>query len=299
MHIELRTFFSALFSLITCYTYSQVDTTIIPIEKDAWIWSFPQGRDINFGKENEDNGGIHNVFRAETWQWQQGTFDTIRTAFYVNIPDSIENYSLNTGYLVFHPFQNPNFQPIQGDMNVIFHPIISSWNEDEITWSNMPTYDETFSRKLRVVEHDGKYYVEVYELIYYERNHDVNGWLMRLADESGNNNVLSFASSEHNQDSLKPYLLIYTDSPTSPRGIEFAKPPPPIPNPVNNKFKMDNTYVGADYVFVEDSSNMYIEVPYTISKREVVIDTESLPKGIYDMVICKSDVCHVNQFEIK
>ena len=299
MCIELRTFFSSLFGLITCFLYGQVDTTIIPIEKDAWIWSFPQGSEINFGKENEQNAGLHNVIRAETWQWQQGTFDTIRSALYLDLPDSLENYSLNTGYIVFHSFSNPNFQPNQGEMDVVFHPITSSWKEDEITWNNMPAIDEKFSRKLKVVEHEGKYFIEIYELIHYERKHEINGWLMRLADESANYNVLSFASSEHNQDSLRPYLLIYTDSPTSPAGIEFAKTPPPIPNPVNNKFKMDNTHLFADHAYVRDVNRNYIKVPYTISSNEVIIDTKSLPKGIYSMLICKSDVCHAKLFEIK
>ncbi len=299
MSVALKTLVSFLLGSITYSAYCQVDTTILSIDKDAWMWSFPQGRNINFGEENESNNGLHNVIRAETWQWQQGVFDTIRTAFFVDIPDSIENYSLNTGYLVLHAFQNPNFQANQGDMFVTFHPITSEWHEDEITWNNMPTFDETYSKKHRIIEHEGKFYIEIYELIYYERKHDVFGWLMRLTDESGKYNVLSFASSEHSQDSLKPYLLIYTDSPSSPAGIEFAKPPPPIPTPVNNQFKMDNRNFRVDRAYVRDANNIYIEVPYTVSEQEVVIDTKSLPKGIYEMFICHSDVCYVNRFEIK
>jgi hypothetical protein len=299
MSFTIRTFLGFLFVSIVFSANCQVDTTILPIGKDAWIWSFPSGRDINFGEENSSNGGLHNVIRAETWQWQQGRVDTIRSAIYVDIPDSLENYSLNTGYLVFHAFQNPNFQPNQGNSSVVFHPITSEWHEDKITWNNMPAYDETYSRKHRVIEHEGKFYIEIYDLIYYERKNEVFGWIMMLQDESGNSNVLSFASSELSEDSLKPYLLIYTDSPSSPTGIEFAKPPPPIPTPVNNQFKMDNTHLRADRAYVKDANNNYIEVPYTVSKQEVVIDTESLPKGIYDMFICLSDVCYVNKFEIK
>ncbi|WP_421751590.1 DNRLRE domain-containing protein [Croceimicrobium sp.] len=191
-------------------------------DKDAWIWSMPAARNINFGKPNAQNSGLHNVLRAESWQWQANRDDTIR--FLIHFPiDTIPVQDIDSAFLYLNFYANPNFTKQVGRNAFRIHFITEAWQETQVTWANQPAFDNLLYVEGATSQNDTQSYrLDITQLLKSPNQQQATGFLIKLSTEipfAG----LSFASREHSQPSLHPKLVVHGPSGIGIKEINESK----------------------------------------------------------------------------
>ena len=248
----------------------------IPLQKDAWIWSMPNVRNINFGVANAQNQGLNNVIRAEAWQWQTNRDDTIRSLIYFDI-DSLDLNKVDSAFLRLKFFSNPNFTRQSGANAFRLHPINEAWTESTVTWNNQPAYVDSFSISAAASLSDTQSYrIRIDSLLTYMKQHNSQGIMLRLVDESPFKSI-SFSSREHSNPSLHPYLLIYSQSSLSLDEEPF--PEPQFSNPFFNELQIEWSGEAGEQLQVFDSAGkLRYEGPLD---NTLQIETADWPMGYY------------------
>lgn len=204
-------------------------------DSDAWIWSLPAAQNINFGKPNAQNSGLHNVLRAESWQWQGTRNDTIR--FLIHFPaDTIPAQDIDSAFLYLKFYANPNFTQQVGQNAFRIHPITEAWQETQVTWANQPAIDDQIFVEGATSQSDTQSYrLDVTQLLKSANQQQATGFMVKLRTETPFAGV-SFASREHNQSALHPRLVVHRPSGIGLKdktgtAIKFN-------NPINDKLQL-------------------------------------------------------------
>jgi hypothetical protein len=275
--------------MISSFVIAQQTDVLQPngaMGKDAWIWSFPNGANVNFGEANAQNGGLHNVIRAETWQWQQGRFDTIRGLIHfdlshINSASQIVSASLNLYY-----FRNPNFTQQVGENAAVIESINQNWNETQVTWNNQPTTDTNKRVFLAKSTSLTQNYlnIDVTELVRQQLQNNLQGWMIKMQTETGFNG-LTFASSDNTDETLRPKLSITYMPANSVRSFVSQQAVKIFPNPASSSItiqhlasytinKIELKDIAGKTVLAENNINQNTTNSYTLT-------TTDLAKGVY------------------
>lgn len=178
--------------------------------KDAWIWSFENARDVNFGVRTDVNGGLNNVIRAEVWEWTDRA-DTIRALLAFDLSEIPAGASITNARLSLSFFANPQFTPQTGDNNLAIRRITSEWDEALVTWNNQPTTTEEKQVVLPPSNSTSQDYpdIDVTELVRaMVENPGKNFGFMLAMQKEVVFKGLTFASSDHTNPALHPKLEI-------------------------------------------------------------------------------------------
>ncbi len=278
---------------ITCFvTNGQTDSISIVLSdntgKDAWVWSWANARSVNFGEPNAQNSGLHNVTRAETWQWTAGTWDTIRSLMYFQLPEFISPANLTAAYLELDFFKNPNFQSHTGANQAMLVPIDSPWDEATVNWNTQPTTSATPSVLLSASHASNQNYrIDVTTLVNHQMATNTNGWALKLTDENGGYSALTFGSSETQDVEKRPRLILHYEatnaSPKYERGVIKLGP-----NPVQHILTV--TYPNQEqrtHVLIDLQGNIMKHVVANQSQLE--LNLSGVPTGFYLLHIQSGD----------
>jgi len=260
--------------------------------KDAWVWSWANARNVNFGEANAQNSGLHNVTRAETWQWTAGTWDTIRSLLYFQLPDFISPANLTAAYLELDFFKNPNFQSHTGTNQTLLVPIQSQWSEATVNWNTQPSTSATPSAILPASQASNQNYrIDVTTLVNHQIANNTHGWELKLADESGSFSALTFGSSETQNIEKRPRLILHYEeanaSPQHERGaIKIG--PNPVKDVLSVSFPNEQSRT---YVLFDFKGNI---MKYAVTNQsQVEISLNHLPGGFYLLHFQTGDSTHV------
>lgn len=180
--------------------------------KDAWVWSFEPAREVNFGEKSDNNYGLSNVIRAEVWKWGgKKEPDTIRGFLEFDLSDISQKTSVFEAKLSLYFYANEGFTPQLGDNELVIQRVATPWDETEINWNNQPKGIEHNQIILPASVNTEQNYIDidvrnlVQEMVYFPENN--YGFLLKLKNEVEFNG-LTFASSEHENEQLRPKLYI-------------------------------------------------------------------------------------------
>ena len=180
--------------------------------KDAWVWSFDPAREVNFGEKSESNYGLSNVLRAEVWKWGgKEVPDTIRGFLEFDLSEISKKTSVFEAKLSLYYYSNEGFTPQLGNNELIIQRVAKEWNETDINWVNQPDGIERNQIILPASVNTEQNYIDidvrnlVQEMVYFPENN--YGFLLKLKNEIEFNG-LTFASSEHENEKLRPKLYI-------------------------------------------------------------------------------------------
>lgn len=195
--------------------YSQEILTLKPGPKegkDAWIWSFPKAQNYNWGVPREGNHGLDNVFRAESWIWfESERTDTIRGLIQFDLSALPENAIIDSAKLNLFFSSNPGFTKQEGENLCYVEQIVEKWNEAEVTWINQPA-TTTEARLLlpKSTSDTSDYSIDATNFVryFYENPNDNNGLMFKMKEEKEYRG-LTFASSDHEEEALRPELKIF------------------------------------------------------------------------------------------
>ncbi len=209
----MKTIIVLIFLSIVCYSQEVMALKPGPDEgKDAWIWSFPKAQNYNWGVPREGNHGLDNVFRAESWIWfESERTDTIRGLIQFDLSTLPENAVIDSAKLNLFFFSNPGFTKQEGENFCYVERIVEKWNEAKVSWVNQPA-TTTEARLLLPKSHSdtSDYSIDITDFVrFFYKNPDANNGLMFKMKEESEYRGLTFASSDHENESLRPELIIY------------------------------------------------------------------------------------------
>lgn len=180
--------------------------------KDAWFWSFPKFKEFNWGVAREGNYGLHNVIRAESWEWfNSGRTDTIRSAIKFDLSGLPAELEIDSVRLNLFFYSNEGYTKQEGENYCVIERITERWDEDKINWINQPTTIEESRILLLPSQNDSaNYSIDVSHFIkYFIENSDSNFGMMFKMQNEIEYRGLTFASSDHTNKALHPELVIY------------------------------------------------------------------------------------------
>lgn len=180
--------------------------------KDAWFWSYPQYRDDNWGVPRPGNFGTHNVFRAEAWIWfNSGRTDTLRGTIEFDLSQLPEGAILDSAKLNLFYYSNPGYTKQEGENACYIERVIQPWEESVVTWNNQPATTEVDRIMLPPSESaTSDYSIDVTNFTqFFIENPDSNFGLMFKMVEEMEYRGLTFASSDHKDETLWPELVLY------------------------------------------------------------------------------------------
>lgn len=244
-------------------------------DSDAWIWSLPAARNLNFGKPNSQNGNLHNVLRAESWQWAAGRNDTIR--FLIHFPvDTINPQEIDSAFLNLKFFANANFTQQVGQNAFYLHPIVDAWQETQVTWANQPAFnDQVFMEGTTSQSDTQSYRLNITSFLKTALQQQATGFMVKLRTEvpfAG----LSFASREHQQSGLHPKLIVYRQS-----GLaldEASETNLEINNPFSNELSIKTNDKNAEFQIIDSKGCIVFS---GCLMENLIVDTSTWPKGLY------------------
>ena len=274
---------SILFIALFAYQLCAQDTLVVggPDNRirDAWIWSYTPAVDRNFGVYDAAVPNMHQVIRAEVWQWEMGRDDSIRGLLQFDLADLKAQQVLRAELNLWH-YSNPGFTKQVGANALDMHLITESWAEDKVTWNNQPAFDSEALVSLPRSSSNTQDYVQldVTDLIKAYLTEDAHGLMLKLNDEK-HFAGLSFASSEHTDASLRPTLRIIVDRES---GVETAGNAPlgVFPNPCQNLLHISvNPAQFERLALLDMQGNRVMEVSTTSAQIQLAVG--DLPSGMY------------------
>lgn len=211
----MKTLFALLPLFFSIISLAQ-DTLLISAKNDgihdAWIWSWPAVADANFGEYNSAAPDFHKVIRAESWQWTAGRDDTIRGLMKFDLGNLKADDILKAELNLWH-YSNPRFTKQVGENALDLVLITEDWKEDEVTWNNQPAFAGSIPTSFAKSTSDTQNYIglDVTGLLIAHQSVDAKGIMLKLQREKPFAG-LSFASTEHPDESLRPTLLVVVKS---------------------------------------------------------------------------------------
>jgi len=269
-------------SIVLCFIFislnlAQAQILSFPAVKDAWLWSHPSARAINFRVANSQNQGLNNVTRVESWQWIQNRNDTIRSLIDFDI-DSLKPYanSISKATLVLRFFANVNFTQQVGNNAFEVYVANETWQEATVNWLNKPRYDASVMAQAPQSQSDTQsYFIDVTSLITHYLNTNGEGLYLKLQNEMPFNG-LTFASREHSNVALRPVLRVEMGGTI---GLEKTYSKIKFNNPITDQLKIETGNNTAQKLQLIDSSGKTI-IEDSIQQSKS-FNTSALPRGIY------------------
>lgn len=208
----MKTFFSILLFLVASFTSKAQDTLVVSAQnngiRDAWIWSWPAVVNSNFGEYNSAAPDFHKVIRSESWQWTAGRNDTIRGLMQFDLGNLKAEDILKAELNLWH-YSNPRFTKQVGENAMDMHLITEDWDESQVTWNNQPAWqkDQPTSFPKSTSETQDYTKLDVTDLLKAHQKANAHGLMLKLKNETPFAG-LSFASTEHPDENLRPTLLL-------------------------------------------------------------------------------------------
>lgn len=273
------------FLSLFCALAMQAQTIQFPATKDAWVWSHPTFGQINFGTANSQNSGLHNVIRAESWQWIAGRDDTIRGLIDFDL-DSLmgQSASIQKATLVLKYFANTNFTKQVGQNAFELFVVTENWNESTVNWPNKPNYDPSVSVAAAKSATDTQSYsLDVTTLVQHFLTNQGEGFYMKLQNEQPFSGV-TFASREHSMAALHPKLIIELSGAVGLRehATNFK-----FNNPFGEQLRLE-TQDEKPYRLLLISTSGKVILDETVKGTET-FDTRHLPKGMYVLKVDEAE----------
>lgn len=255
--------------------------------KDAWIWSFENARDVNFGVRSDINGGLNNVIRAEVWEWADRA-DTIRALLAFNLSELPADAHIISAKLSLSFFANPQFTPQTGDNRMSIRRITSGWDEALVTWNNQPSTTEEQQVILPPSSSTSQDYpdIDVTELVRMMAGEPEKNFGLMLAME---NEVvfkgLTFASSDHADATKHPKLEIRYETVSDVRATEDDKAQSSVQIRVDrsgNHLLIDNAAGGPDQLEMKIADLAGNQVLHSSRLQgPLTVNLEDLDDGLY------------------
>ena len=270
-------------SFIPLFNFGQ-DTTMFKGElqtRDAWIWSAPNFKTLNFGESSTQNQGLNNVIRSEAWDWV-GRDDTIRGLVRFDFT-GFGNPVILEARMNLYYFSNPNFTQQVGQNQLLIRRITQNWVEDQVNWANQPATTNQNEVELPAAATATQDYlnIDVTDLIKDMVAHGNEGFMLQMKTESPFRG-LTFASSEHVNSQLHPELVLITESST---GIDPRATPTlnvrTFPNPSSGDFTLV-TSVPLHSLALVDALGREEVLPFQPQATEQQIHLDTKPSaGVY------------------
>jgi hypothetical protein len=178
---------------------------------DAWFWSFPKFKEYNWGVAREGNYGLHNVIRAEAWEWfNSGRTDTIRSAIKFDLSNLPAYIIIDSARLNLFYYSNEGHTKQEGQNHCVVERITEKWDEYKINWVNQPGTIGEDRILISPSENDSaNYSIDVTHFIkFFKEYPDSNFGLMFKMHIETKLRGLTFASSDHVDEILHPELII-------------------------------------------------------------------------------------------
>lgn len=290
--------------LVCASTYAQNTISLQPGAtngKDAWVWSYQPADNVNFGTANSSNGGLHNVVRAESWEWDTGVADTIRGLIEFDLSGIPANATIIDAKLSLYFFSNLNFTQQVGDNVMVIERIISNWSESAVTWNNQPqttTANQILLPRSTSATQD---YLDMdVTLLVSDMLQNANnsfGFMLKMQNETPFRG-LSFASSDHTDATKHPKLEITY---TVPVGTEEDNKKGDIrvfPNPTTDVLQVMHP-TDAEELIVYDASGRVIYAVKPNFSLQTTIDVSHLPMGVYLLFIQTADETIRRKFAVE
>ncbi len=286
----------SLFVFLSQQTAAQTTLILQPDSdagQDAWIWSFEDARNVNFGVQSSVNGGLHNVIRAEVWQWSNRS-DTIRGLLKFDFSGLPKGATITSAKLSLYFYANPNFTQQVGDNNLVIRKITSLWDERTVTWNNQPSTTDNNSVTLPPSTSETQEYLDI----------DVTTLVKEMAEDQERNfgfmfamrdevvfRGLTFASSDHSDPTKHPKLAITYARPSDVTEEKEAQS--------SIQFRADesgrNLYINVApssspllNVHISDASGRNVRnetYPLSANSRSLTVNLEDLADGVYFVVL--------------
>lgn len=296
-NIDMKTLFAFLSLLLSIVSFAQ-DTLVISAKndgiRDAWIWSWPAVVNANFGEYNSAAPDFHKVIRAESWQWTAGRNDTIRGLMQFDLGNLKADDILKAELNLWH-YSNPRFTKQVGENALDIHLITESWSESGVTWNNQPTWMESSPASFPKSSSETQDYTEldVTDLLKAHQKQNAHGILLKLKNEvpfAG----LSFASSEHPNEHLRPTLLLVVKAGST----NIHKPETHLkcfPNPAHTELTVSwNSPSWKTLELYNSQGQLVWQTQNQLHKTLQHINTSLLANGLYTLR-CGGDDFHFDQ----
>lgn len=214
-----------------CYTLTvtvssdwlNAESTIYPVIIDPTTANLQSGMDLPIHSTRNTSG----TDKDNTAVGKSSQYGISRTLIYMGWPGEVYgNAKINSAYYYARELTGRT-----SNMNINIHKVTSHWN-NSYTWNNQPSYD---SKILDTVNVNGNYnggstYWYKFDITSIVQNHlngeDNRGFLMKYANEGGENNLRTFAQLEYATSSMRPYIVInYSKDTVAPTVKSVTKSP--------------------------------------------------------------------------
>ncbi len=290
--------------LVFASTYAQTTVTFQPNAangKDAWVWSYQPVVDINFGQANSSNGGLHNVLRAESWEWDAGVADTIRGLIDFDLSSIPANATIIDAKLSLYFFANLNFTQQVGNNELIIERITSAWDEGLVTWNNQPTSTSVNQVLLPKSNSTTQDYLDmdVTQLVtdIYQNSGSSYGFMLKMQTEVPFRG-LSFASSDHVDATKHPKLEVTYTVPVGTKENEEKGDIKLFPNPSSDILQVMHPKETSELLVMNVSGSVIYAVKPN-NDNQTAIDVSRLSAGVYLLSIKTADATIRRKFAIE
>ena len=214
-----------------CYTLTvtvssdwlNAESTVYPVIIDPTTANLQSGMDLPIHSTRNTSG----TDKDNTAVGKSSQYGISRTLIYMGWPGEVYgNAKINSAYYYARELTGRT-----SNMNINIHKVTSHWN-NSYTWNNQPSYD---SKILDTVNVNGNYnggstYWYKFDITSIVQNHlngeDNRGFLMKYANEGGENNLRTFAQLEYATSSMRPYIVInYSKDTVAPTVKSVTKSP--------------------------------------------------------------------------
>lgn len=198
-------------------------STVYPVIIDPTTENLQSGMDLPIHSTRSTSGtsGDNNAVGKSS------QYGTSRSLVYMGWPGEIKSHAkVNSAYYYARELTGRT-----SNMNIDIHKVTSHWN-NSYTWDNQPSYD---SKVLDTVNINGNFnggstYWYKFNITSIVQDHingaDNQGFLMKYSDESGTNNLRTFAQLEYSTSSMRPYIVInYSNDTIAPTVESVTKSP--------------------------------------------------------------------------
>lgn len=214
-----------------CYTLTvtvssdwlNAESTVYPVIIDPTTANLQSGMDLPIHSTRNTSG----TDKDNTAVGKSSQYGISRTLIYMGWPGEVYgNAKINSAYYYARELTGRT-----SNMNINIHKVTSHWN-NSYTWNNQPSYD---SKILDTVNVNGNYnggstYWYKFDITSIVQDHlngeDNRGFLMKYANEGGENNLRTFAQLEYATSSMRPYIVInYSKDTVAPTVKSVTKSP--------------------------------------------------------------------------
>ena len=282
--------------LILLYSFNVNSQTTITLQPDA-----TEGKDAflhSLSSEANRNYGSNPQLAANAWTFGSNT-GIIRSVVDFDFSKIPNGAIIQSANLTLYAWDSSNgfgqHSTLSGSNECWIQRITSDWNENTVTWNNQPMTTTTNQVPILASTYPSQNFhnIDVSKMVQDMINSPSTsfGFLIRLQNESYYRRM-NFASSDHNNESLHPKLVIcYTKTTDTENSLKQDFEFNLFPNPATNSFtlKIDNSQQEPVFLQIINSNGEIIDQKNNIQST-LSIDVSNYSKGIYFVKI------HSNQF---